>query len=69
MHNLSLSKSSDGIFCLQAELLASVRSESQKANKKGRIRMATVIEISVALWVMIGCIAMEATQLTQYLIE
>jgi len=29
--------------------------------------MAMVIEISVALWVMIGCIAMEANQLTQYL--
>jgi hypothetical protein len=29
--------------------------------------MAMVIEISFALWVMIGCLAMEATQLVQYL--
>jgi hypothetical protein len=29
--------------------------------------MAMVIEISVAFWVMMGCIAMEATQLIQYL--
>jgi hypothetical protein len=29
--------------------------------------MAMVIEISFALWVMIGCVAMESTQLIQYL--
>jgi hypothetical protein len=29
--------------------------------------MAMVIEINIALWVMIGCLAMEASQLSQYL--
>jgi hypothetical protein len=29
--------------------------------------MAMVIEINIALWIMIGCLAMEANQLSQYL--
>ena len=29
--------------------------------------MAMVIEINIALWMMIGCLAMEANQLSQYL--
>jgi hypothetical protein len=29
--------------------------------------MAMVIEINIALWIMIGCIGMEASQFIQYL--
>jgi hypothetical protein len=36
--------------------------------KHGRHAMAVALEISFALWVLIGCAAMKAAQLVQYLV-
>jgi hypothetical protein len=49
-----------------AELYSRAVVESSQKSK-GRCAMAVAMEISFALWLMIGCAAAEATQLVEYL--
>jgi hypothetical protein len=67
-HNLSLPKAFAGTGLPIFACLRIIVSQSLgRKSGKGRYAMGVAIEISFALWIMIGCFALEAIQLMQYL--